>query len=178
MIAEGLARTHRDFDVFLEDKVDMDWETQRRNIFQHFGLAQKDDNAGDAFGATTRASFGRSAKPSKQFGATPNGPSTPSRRSVFGKSGLEKSVIGTPGTGLAFSQLLDNAERGDAPAIPTPDFRFLQEKMGHYAEKVQLLNSARIQAQSYPIFHEFAEVEKRAGGDVSQDSIPFSFVAY
>ncbi|RJE23640.1 Nuclear pore protein [Aspergillus sclerotialis] len=168
MIAEGLARTHRDFDMFLENKVNMDWEAQRKKIFQHFGLAQKDEQVGDAFGATQRGSFGRSAKQSRHLGATsPHGPSTPSRRSVFGKSGLEKSVIGTPGAGLAFSQLAENqAERGDGPVLSTPDFRFLQEKMGHYAEKVQFLNSARLQAQSYPILHEFSEVEKHAGGDI------------
>lgn len=178
MIAEGLARTHRDFDMFLENKVNMDWEAQRKKIFQHFGLAQKDEHVGDAFGATQKGSFGRSAKQSRHFGATsPHGPSTPSRRSVFGKSGLEKSVIGTPGAGLAFSQLVENqAERSDGPVLSTPDFRFLQEKMGHYAEKVQVLNSARLQAQSYPILHEFSEVEKRAGGDVSHHIRPFSFL--
>lgn len=169
MISEGLARTQRDFDVFLEDKVNMDWEVQRRRIFQHFGLAQKADE-GNTLGATARGSFGRSAKQSKQFGATPpHGPSSASRRSVFGKSGLEKSVIGTPGTGLAFSSLFESqADRGDGPILQTPDFRFLHEKMGHYAEKVQLLNAARLRDRTFPILHEFSEVEKRAGGDVSR----------
>lgn len=166
MIAESLARTQRDFDVFLDDKVNMDWEAQRKKIFHHFGLAQKDEE-GDGFGATPRGSFGRS-KHSRQFRATPqHGPSTASRRSVFGKSGLERSVIGTPGSGLAFSQLSESpASRSEGPTPPTADFRFLQEKMGHYADKVQLLNSARLQARAFPILHEFSEVETSAGGDV------------
>lgn len=39
--------------------------------------------------------------------------------------------------------------------------------MGHYADKVQLLNSARIQGRVFPLLHEFSEVERHAGGDVS-----------
>lgn len=166
MIAEGLARTQRDFDEFLEDKVDMDWESQRRRIFQHFGLAKEDDAD---FGATARGSFGRS-KQSKPFGASAHGPSSASRRSVFGKSGLERSVIGTPGSGLAFSQLSESPDR-EGPTLQNSDFRFLQEKMGHYADKVQLLNTARLEGSTFPIFHQFSEVEGRAGGDVSTTSL-------
>ncbi|KAL4888530.1 Nup93/Nic96-domain-containing protein [Aspergillus ambiguus] len=156
MIAESLARTHKDFDVFLEEKVDLDWEEQRRKIFQHFGLAQKDD-VGDM-----KASFGRSTRQSKQFGAGPS-----ARRSVFGRSGLDKSVIGTPGSVAAGNQLFDDPmERNEGAGSHSPDLRFLREKMGHYAEKVQFLNSARLQARTFPVLHEFSEIEKHTGGDV------------
>lgn len=157
MIAESLARTHKDFDAFLEEKVDLDWEEQRRKIFQHFGLAQKDDT-GDMKG-----SFGRSARQSKPFGAGPSG----ARRSVFGRSGFDKSVIGTPGPVAASNQLFDDPmERNEGAGVHSPDLRFLREKMGHYAEKVQLLNSARLQARTFPVLHEFSEIEKHTGGDV------------
>ncbi|KAJ5128448.1 hypothetical protein N7526_006614 [Penicillium atrosanguineum] len=168
MIAESLSRAQRDFDVFLEEKVDMDWEDQRRKIFQHFGLSQKDGSTTGDMRSTTRGAFGRSARQSKQGGASQaHGPSGASRRSVFGRSALDKSVIGTPGTGLASRQLFeDPSERNEGLAAPSPDLRFLREKMGNYAERVQNLNVARLQGQAYPILHEFAQVELQNGGDL------------
>lgn len=169
MIAEGLTRAQRDFDAFLEEKVDMDWEDQRQKIFHHFGLSQKDATGAGGLKSTTRGAFGRSARQSKQTGAAPvNGPSAASRRSVFGRSGLEKSVIGTPGAGLASRQIFeDPAERNEGTAAHSPDLRFQREKMGHYAEKVQQLNLARLQGKCYPVLDEFSYVEIQAGGDVS-----------
>ncbi|KAL3487780.1 Nup93/Nic96-domain-containing protein [Aspergillus germanicus] len=159
MIAESLARAQRDFDSFLEEKVDLDWEEQRHRIFQHFGLSQKEDSAGDS-----GPSFGRSTRQANQ---STYGPSGASRRSVFGRSGLDKSVIGTPGTGKPSYQLFDNpSERTEGPSFQTLDIRFLREKMGYYADKVQSLNSTRLQRRSFPILHEFSDVEKHAGGDV------------
>ncbi|OJJ84895.1 linker nucleoporin NIC96 [Aspergillus glaucus CBS 516.65] len=161
MIAESLARAHRDFDAFLEEKVDLDWEEQRRKIFQHFGLAQ----GSDSMGATAKGSGGRSMRQFKQPGSI--GQSPGSRRSVFGRSGLEKSVIGTPGAGFARPQIFeDPAERSEGPAVHAPDLRFLREKMGYYADRVQLLNSARLQGHTFPVLHEFSGVEQHAGGDV------------
>ncbi|BCR87040.1 linker nucleoporin NIC96 [Aspergillus chevalieri] len=161
MIAESLARAHKDFDAFLEEKVDLDWEEQRRKIFQHFGLAQ----GSDSMGATAKVSGGRSTRQFKQPGSV--GQSPGSRRSVFGRSGLEKSVIGAPGTGFARPQIFeDPAERSEGPAVHAPDLRFLREKMGYYADRVQLLNSARLQGHTFPVLHEFSGVEQHAGGDV------------
>lgn len=162
MIAESLARTHKDFDAFLGDKIDLDWEDQRRKIFQHFGLAQKDGAPGEGKGT-----FGRSTRQSKQFGSTQGqGPPNASRRSVFGRSGLEKSVIGTPGTGKSQQLFEDTHDRNDKSTGNSSDLRFLREKMRLYADKVQLLNSARLQARTFPVLHEFSEVEEYAGGDV------------
>jgi nuclear pore complex protein Nup93 len=166
MIAESLARAHRDFDTFLDEKLDMDWEEQRHKIFHHFGLAQSDDSG--EFKSTMRGAFGRSARQSKQPGGPANGPSAASRRSVFGRSGLEKSVIGTPGAGLASRQIFeDQSERTEGIPSQSPDLRFHREKMGQYAEKVQQLNLARLQGKCYPILDEFATVEMHTGGDVS-----------
>ncbi|KAL4803899.1 Nup93/Nic96-domain-containing protein [Aspergillus unguis] len=160
MVAESLARAQRDFDSFLEDKVDLDWEEQRQKIFKHFGLSAKDDS-----GEESGPSFGRSTRQTNQFGsAITNGAS---RRSVFGRSGLEKSVIGTPGTGKSSHQLFeDPMERTDGSGSQSLDLRFLREKMGYYANKVQSLNAARLSKRSFPVLQEFSEVEKHAGGDV------------
>ncbi|KAE8374320.1 Nup93/Nic96-domain-containing protein [Aspergillus bertholletiae] len=163
MIAESLTRIHRDFDVFLEEKVDLDWEAQRRRIFQHFGLVQKDDSPGDGKGA-----FGRSIRQSKQFGATSSytAPGV-THRSVFGRSGMEKSVIGVPGAGAASHRFFEApTELSETSSTQSSDLHFLREKMGRYADKVQLLNSARLQGRTFPILHEFSEVESHAGGDV------------
>lgn len=168
MIAESLARAQKDFDAFLEEKVDLNWEEQRQKIFQHFGLAQKDDAAGDRHARTMRGSFARSTKHPRHSGPPHDLPSA-SGRSVFGRSGLEKSIIGTPGPALTSKQLFDDGtERSDGLAASSSDSRFLREKMGYYAEKVQRLNSMRLQGQAYPILHEFAEVEKHGGMDVSR----------
>ncbi|GAM33251.1 hypothetical protein TCE0_003f00017 [Talaromyces pinophilus] len=43
MVAESLARVHRDFDTFLEEKVNMNWDDQRRKIFQHFDHGDRGD---------------------------------------------------------------------------------------------------------------------------------------
>ncbi|RAH43015.1 linker nucleoporin NIC96 [Aspergillus brunneoviolaceus CBS 621.78] len=163
MITESLARTQRDFDLFLEEKLDLNWEDQRRKIFQHFGLTHKDDNAKDG-----KSTFGRSVQRTQQFNtASGHDPASASRRSVFGRSGLDKSVIGMPGTGAAGLQIFeDSMERNDGPGSHSSDLRFLREKIGYYAEKVQLLNSARLQSRTFPILYNFSDVEQRAGGDV------------
>ncbi|CAG8408753.1 unnamed protein product [Penicillium salamii] len=163
MIAESLTRSHRDFDTFLEEKVDLDWEQQRQTIFNHFGLSQKDATGAGGLNATTRGGFGRSTRQPRQSGAGPSN----GGRSVFGRSGLDKSVIGTPGVGLASRQIFeDPAERNDRASSHSPDARFQREKMGQYAEKVQQLNLARLQGKCYPVLDEFSSVEVQNGGDV------------
>ncbi|KAF7731037.1 Nucleoporin NIC96 [Penicillium ucsense] len=166
MINESLSRAQRDFDAFLEDKLDMDWEEQRQKIFQHFGL-EKDAGSGEELKSTMRGAFGRSARQSK----APGGPAA-SRRSVYGRSGLDKSVIGTPGAGLASRQLFEPpTERAEGASPSSPDSRFLREKMGYYAEKVQDLNFARLQGKTYPVLGQFMEVEMSSGGDVPQQLV-------
>ena len=168
MITESLSRAQRDFDTFLEDKVDMDWEDQRRKIFQHFGLSQSDEPGAGGFGSTNRGAFGRSGRTTKAPGGSPGQGPAGSRRSVFGRSGLDKSVIGTPGTSLASRQIFEHpAERAEGHAAPSPDLRFLREKMDKYATKVEELNVTRLNGETSPLLHQFAEVESPSGGDVS-----------
>ncbi|KAJ5222566.1 uncharacterized protein N7469_008806 [Penicillium citrinum] len=163
MIAESLSRAQKDFDSFLEEKVDMDWEDQRRRIFDHFGLSQKDGANVAHLNSTTQGAFGRSGR-SKQ--APVNGAAA-TRRSVFGRSGLDRSVIGTPGAGLASRQLFeDPAERNESLTASSSNMRFSREKMSHYAEKVQHLNSVRLERQSFPILHQFSEVELQTSSDI------------
>src|ERR1700761_6801570 len=74
MIQEGLEQSKRDFDSFLEENVQMNWDTQRRRIDEHFGLAKPSDDldqsAGGALGASERerGAFGRSSRRGRALG--------------------------------------------------------------------------------------------------------------
>ncbi|KAI9751711.1 MAG: hypothetical protein M1835_001185, partial [Candelina submexicana] len=105
LIADGLNRSARDFETFLEENVTMEWDAQRRRIYEHFGLASKDgdaqsvnDNPLNVASPGAKGSFGRSARrgriqnlSSSKAGSTMGG-------SVFGAAAMQKSVIGTPGS--------------------------------------------------------------------------------
>merc|ERR1712093_301493 len=68
MISDGLSRSVRDFDAFLEDNVTMEWDAQRKRIYQHFGIRPKESTipgGSGSFAAITSESqggFGRSRR--------------------------------------------------------------------------------------------------------------------
>jgi nuclear pore complex protein Nup93 len=151
----------KDFDTFLEEKINLDWNEQRQRICEHFGLVPKEDKGlGDS-----RAAGG--PRPSESaFGSR-------GRRSVFGRSALEKSVIGSPSTGLGSSRFFSGSPgRNDSVPMEAADTRFIREKIGYFATRVQHLNEARLRKQAFPILHEFAEVEGVASTDVCFTSDP------
>ena len=173
MISEGLERAQRNFDAYLEENVDINWELQRKKIYEHFGLTARN---GDALEDSTdspgvKGSFGKStrkghlANKSSAVQATMN-------RSIFGQSRLQKSVIGPPGVGSGKATLFaDVAEKnGSVPVVQ--DDRFLRERQRRFAEKVQTLNRARLGENSYPVLQEFKSVESQPGGEVSQSNYP------
>src|ERR1700753_13709 len=51
MIQDGLAQSKRDFDNFLEENVQMNWDAQRRKIYDHFGLKTPSEDS--SLGAST-----------------------------------------------------------------------------------------------------------------------------
>ena len=177
MIEDGLKRAQRDFDTYLEDHVEINWEEQRRKIYEHFGLAAKGSNRSDDLvnypSLSGSGSFSRSSQRGRRSTATRPGHPTPNR-SVFGNSGMQKSVIGTPGVGSGNATLFaDVADKnGNAPAVQ--DDRSLREKQGKFAEKIQRLNEARLQERAYPILQEFADVEGQPCGEVCLT--PFSIL--
>jgi nuclear pore complex protein Nup93 len=154
MIADSLARVRKDFDAFLEEKINLDWNEQRQRICEHFGLVPKEDKGlGDTRAAGPRPSQGA-------FGSRGS-------RSVFGRSALEKSVIGSPNTGLGSSRFFSGSQsRNESVAMDAADTQFLREKIGYFATRVQHLNEARLRKQAFQILHEFAEVEGVASTDV------------
>lgn len=167
MIADGLEKSVRDFDAFLEDNVTMEWEAQRRRIYEHFGIKSKQSSAGGASpGRESRGGFGKS----RRKGVLSSGPDkSTAKESAFGRSGLGRSVIGTPSRiGTHSSEFSDvgGAGSGSGPnGSGGVDDRFLREKQLKLAEKIHQLNDARQQAQAvaYPILNELAEVEAKAG---------------
>ncbi|KAH7320928.1 Nup93/Nic96-domain-containing protein [Stachybotrys elegans] len=159
MIADGLERSVRDFDNFLEDHVSMEWEAQRKRVYQHFGIKPREES-----GVTreSQAGFGRSRRSKAQGGAARTG-----RESVLGKSALHRSVIGTPSRiGTHQSEFADVDRATDNAGAPKPwasaEDRPLRERQAKLADKVRELTSARLMKRPYPILAELAEVEAKS----------------
>ncbi|OJD13400.1 hypothetical protein AJ78_06134 [Emergomyces pasteurianus Ep9510] len=175
MIAESLGRVRKDFDAFLEEKVNVNWDEQRQKIYEHFGLTLRDDTARGMSDSSSRGAFGRSATLGRSAGGPgmPRGGDMSGRRSVFGRSALGKSVIGPPSTSARSPpSLFDSVILNEAgAAVASADSRFLREKIRFFATKVQALNEARLQERVFPILHEFADTERAAGGDVPRQLI-------
>ncbi|KAL2358657.1 Nup93/Nic96-domain-containing protein [Cryomyces antarcticus] len=163
LIAEGLEQSKRDFDTFLEENVQMEWDAQRKRIYEHFGLVKNnlDDSVNGGPSPTDRGTFGRSARKSRGLGASTKGMS-------FGTSGMSRSVIGAPasrGT-MRASVFNDVAEKVPANGLqPAPEDRFLRDKQEKFAEKVKQLNVSRLGENVYTVLQHFAEVESQPGND-------------
>lgn len=170
MIAEGIERAHQNFDAYLEENVDINWDAQRRRTYEHFGLtprrAEGESEEPSLGSSGAKGSFGR---PSRRGHAGTHDKSglNNANRSIFGRSSIQKSVIGTPGVGLGNASLFgDNAQtNGQAPT--SQDNRFLRDKQGRFADKIQEMNEARLSELVYPVLQAFASVESQPGADVS-----------
>ena len=179
MMQEASKRSEERFNAFLEEHVDINWEQQRKRIYEHFGLTPRDDeeenDLGDSVG---KGSFGHSARKSRTNKAAQS--RSVLNRSVFGQSGLQKSVIGTPGGGANGASIF--ADVVERPAATGPDDRYLREKQRRYSEKVQELNQARLrrarlgagrrrEESPFPLVEALLAVEHEAGGDSPQQII-------
>lgn len=160
MIADGLERSVRDFDNFLEDNVTMEWEAQRKRIYQHFGITPREETV--TTGRESQAGFGRSRRSKAQSSAPRAG-----RSSVLGRSTLQRSVIGTPTRiGTHQSDFSDVERSSDSPGTlgsrVSPDDRVLRERQGRLSDKIRTLNTARLLKRPYPILTELASVEQKS----------------
>ena len=164
MISEGLEQAQRNFDAHLEENVDINWELQRKKIYEHFGLTPKglSDTDIDTDFSGIKGAFGRSGRRgrfTKQLGHSIL------KTSLFGQAGSEKSVIGTPRKEYDSTSLFTDVADSHSTRIPALDYRFLREKQRKFADKVQTLNQARLSKTSYPILQEFKSVECQSGGE-------------
>lgn len=184
LITESLNRSARDFDAFLERTVTIDWDAQRQRIYEHFGLVPKGaeagvvDDAAGSIGAPDQRGFGRSTRRGR-------GPAADGRRdsslkdSVFGASAFQKSVIGSPGRGIADQAALftDTAEKAGGENVKGLDDRFLLEKERRLAQRVRTLNEARLEGNFYPILQQFASAENESGSDQTTTHLVRSYKA-
>ncbi|KID88532.1 nucleoporin-interacting protein NIC96 [Metarhizium guizhouense ARSEF 977] len=159
MISDGLERSIRDFDTFLEDNVAMEWDAQRKRIYQHFGIRPREDSAAAA--RESQGGFGRSRRKSQAAGARTG------RNSVLGNTMLQRSVIGTPSRiGTHQSEFSDMDRSADASGSlksrGTTEDRVLRERQAKLAEKVRTLNVARVRKHPFPILTELGEVEQKS----------------
>ena len=115
LIQEGLEQSKRDFDTFLEDNVQIEWDKQRQRIYEHFGLGrQSEDMAASqsgAFGSTARGAFGR-ATGRKGRSMGPNSGASVNGRSTFGASAAGPPVLGASQSVLGGREPTDKSVMG------------------------------------------------------------------
>ena len=169
MQAEAIARTQRNFDKYLADRITIDRDAQRKRIYEHFGLVPRGSEqipgSSSFLNPGGKGSFGKSAR----NGAGPHQLSQASLgRSIFGASGIQKSVIGSPRTGVGNASLFTDEEDKIQSSSSANDDRVLRERRARFTEKVQNLNIARLEEKVYPLLKEFAAVESQPGSDVGE----------
>lgn len=178
MIADGLARSVRDFDNFLEDNVSMEWDAQRKRIYEHFGIRPKETpstgpKGSFAASASQSGKFGQSRR-SKAAGLASSRAGNAAGESVFGRS-MQKSVIGAAGpVGTGHQPLFADVEKkmeASGVTVTGTHDRFQRDKQSKLAEKVQALNYSRMQKQPYPICSELAFVAQQANDQHGVDLV-------
>ncbi|RYO02514.1 Nucleoporin [Alternaria tenuissima] len=167
LIQEGLEQSKRDFDTFLEDNVQIEWDKQRQRIYEHFGLGrQSEDMAASqsgAFGSTARGAFGR-ATGRKGRSMGPNSGASVNGRSTFGASAAGPPVLGASQSVLGGREPTDKSVMGGQAASQDRHARDKQEK---YMDEVKKLNESRLRESSFSVLHAFSDVEKAAGTEYS-----------
>ncbi|KAF2133275.1 nuclear pore protein-like protein [Dothidotthia symphoricarpi CBS 119687] len=168
LIQEGLEQSKRDFDTFLEDNVQIEWDKQRQKIYEHFGLGRQSEELAalqTAFGSTARGAFGRSTRKGRSMG--------PKGASVNGASTFGASAGGPPVIGLSQSVLggRDALEKSVLGGQAGPQDRYVRDKQEKFMEEVKRLNDARQRDDTSSVLHAFASVEKAANGEYSDHFI-------
>ncbi|PVI01398.1 NIC-domain-containing protein [Periconia macrospinosa] len=172
LIQEGLEQSKRDFDNFLEDNVQIEWDKQRQKIYEHFGLGRQSEEMAasqSTFGASTaRGAFGRSARKGKSVGskgASVNGAS-------FAASQGPPPVIGSVMSPYGKRSINGDSQDKTSFAGQTgPIDRHTRDKQEQFMTTVKRLNEARLRETHFSVLEEFAEVEKSAASDNSSKLI-------
>ncbi|KAI0112099.1 Nup93/Nic96-domain-containing protein [Nemania sp. FL0031] len=163
MIADGLERSAKDFDNFLEDNITMEWEAQRRRIYEHFGIKARQGGPGDHSVGTpareTSGGFGRSRRNLKASRFT----TSTARASASERSILQSS---TEFTDVEYAVVTPAA----GPNGSSMDDRLMMEKQGKLGECIKALNLARLEKRPYPILHELAEVSSKTSAQQLVDA--------
>jgi nuclear pore complex protein Nup93 len=176
LIQQGLEQSKRDFDAFLEENVQMNWDAQRLKIYEHFGLAKPGGGPADdeptplGTSQRERGAFGRSSRRSRPLGASSAGMS-------FGPGGMTRSVLGNSTLrgsthGAKFTDVPEKVVKSSSGNSLTSglDNRLQRDKHEKYAAKIYSptspsLNGERNRESCFPVLHHFAEVEQSVGID-------------
>ncbi|KAF2747376.1 NIC-domain-containing protein [Sporormia fimetaria CBS 119925] len=158
LIQEGLEQSKRDFDSFLEDNVQIEWDTQRKRIYEHFGLGRQNEEMAASqasFGRSTgRGAFGRSTRKARSMG--PNGASTNGTSFAASASASVLGAVNSPYRADGSGGQDKSMSTGQA----MPPDRFVRERQERFAERVRELNVRRLEEKPYPVLQSFSDVEK------------------
>ena len=161
MVRESMDRVYREVDTFIEQSLGIDFEEQKQRIMEHFGLVPRDDS--DDMPPATVGSFGRTSRKGRSGLAD----TTKSTRSVFGRTAMDKSIIGAAGSVSGTTSLFggEGAVSQSNGLSRGQNARDLRDKERLFLQKVEQLNQARSQEKPFPIMQQFAQVEEMAGGE-------------
>jgi nuclear pore complex protein Nup93 len=171
MLRESMDRVYREVDRFIEESLGVDFEEQKVRIMEHFGLVSPEDGAIPEGGRQATGGFGKSTRRGK------HGESEPSRsaRSVFGRSAMEKSIIGVAGSGAGSTSFFKSDGAPPTPAgMPrsgSQAVRELRNKEKAFIEKVEELNNARVKHEAYPLLQKFADTEEQNKADTPRQLV-------
>lgn len=155
MISDGLERSVRDFDNFLEDNVAMEWDAQRKRIYDHFGIKPRENGTA---GRESQGGFGRSRRSKAQSGT-----GRLSRGSVLANSTMHRSVIGAPSRiGTHESEFTDVDAAAEVKKKSGLEDRAVRERQLKLSDKVRSLNMCRLDNRSYPILRELCQIEEKS----------------
>lgn len=154
-----MKRTARDFDSFVAKNVTSEWDTQKKRVFEHFGLLQKPEDATEK--RPDQSTFGAS-----RLGATAFGKTRPGLRNDFGTaSGWGKSSFGVS-TAKGFAEPEPKILFGDVdPAKALESSRQVQARKQKFVPIVKELNAARLAGRPYPLLKKFETVTVESGSD-------------
>ncbi|KAF4624694.1 hypothetical protein G7Y89_g13478 [Cudoniella acicularis] len=150
----------------------MEWDAQRKRIYEYFGIWPKETPTAAAIAgrkgsfapsaSEERGSFGRSRRSEAATLAGSRAGGSVNGGSVFGRASLNRSVIGTASSvgsvnQPVFADVEKKMEENNI-LLAGPHDRQQREKQSKYTVKVQDLNLARIQRRPYAICKEFTSV--------------------
>ncbi|KAK6583740.1 hypothetical protein PZA11_003470 [Diplocarpon coronariae] len=180
MISDGISRSIQDFEAFLDENVAVEWGSQQKKIYQHFGIKPKESSGPGGRGRFTNSSAAPGTPPGR-FGASRRSKaaglaaSRTDGESMFARSSMHRSVIGSAGPiGTGQQALFADVEKEmEANGVSTSGShdRFQRDKQNKYAEKVQLLNHARLARYPFPVAKEFADVVDMSGDQHGPDLV-------
>ncbi|EXJ68162.1 uncharacterized protein A1O5_08777 [Cladophialophora psammophila CBS 110553] len=165
VLKESMERVYREVDSLIEESLGIDLEQQKVRIMEHLGLVSPEDGTGAEAGRSTPGGFGKPPGRGKEGIAEISRPA----RSVFGRSAMEKSIIGTPGSGAGTTSFFKSEGAAPVPSgLPRSSSqvqRELRAKEKSFIGKVEDLNQARLREEPYALLQNFASTEEQNKAD-------------